>query len=397
MVSLNLFQYKDEVKRALLARKNELDQEWDPFLASWLAYAFLCEEGSSSLLAREIFDRLKTWSQEESAWQLRRNVAPLLFLIWLAQRLLNRLPDEIYIQKITDTLLGLNPDDKFSPWRYPEQVFMMALGVGTIPNRTQHEFIRIVSAQMKGSFARQMLFAAALKEIGETPNLPPFQPADITDILVILWWVEKYGNGLDKNKWWLQFESVVDMLLLSKTEQFDTRRVVSEWELAILYEALVRQISQPDPAMLFDYYPLHARVRQIAEADFKQGNYFGAVFEACKALEDYMKQISRSTNIGVSLVEEVLGKPNMSSKNFSAPHVKLNPLDQTSTDFISQIDEQKGFSSLTIGIFQAFRNPKGHQPKDKNWIGIDPYEALDQLITISLIMKRLDSATGIKP
>jgi uncharacterized protein (TIGR02391 family) len=165
----------------------------------------------------------------------------------------------------------------------------------------------------------------------------------------------------------------------------------------LLYEALIGQTNKPEPIMLFDYYPLHSRVRQIAGEDFKQGNYLGAVFEACKALEDYLKRISGSSRIGVALVEDVLGKPNMSSHNFSAPLVKVNPLDTTSTDFVSQLDEQKGFSSMTIGVFQAFRNPKGHQPKDKNWVGIGAYEALDQLVVISLVMKRLQDATGIIP
>lgn len=87
----------------------------------------------------------------------------------------------------------------------------------------------------------------------------------------------------------------------------------------------------------------------------------------------------------------------MNSASFSMPLVLINPLDSTSRDFISQLDEQKGFSSLTMGIFQAFRNPKGHQPKDKNWVGIDAYEALDQLVVISLVMKRLQDATGIAP
>jgi len=400
MVSLNLFQYRGDVKRALLARKDELNQEWDPFVASWLAYAFLREEGTSSLLAQEMFERLDVWSHDESVWQFRRNVAPLLFLIWLRKRL-NRALDETFVQKIVNALLDLNPDAKFSPWRYPEQVFLMALGVSVLEPtyaEVRERFIATVSGQMRGPFARQVLFAAALKEMGEALTLPLLQPVDVTDILFMLWWTERYGEGTDKNQWWSQFESIADTLLLHKTDALDTtRRVLSEWELSVLYEALILQTSQPDPVMLFDYYPLHPRIKQIAEEDFKRGNYFGAVFEACKALEDYLKRLSGSTKIGIKLVEEVLGKPDMSTGSFSPPLVKINPLDSTSTDFVSQLDEQKGFSSFTIGIFQAFRNPKGHQPKDKTWVGIDAYEALNQLVAISLVMKRLQDATGISP
>lgn len=399
MVSLNLLQYREEVKRALLARKNELDQEWDPFVASWLAYAFLCEGGPLSLLAQEMFDRLDSWALEESAWQFRRNIGPLLFIIWLQEQF-RHTPDRAFVEKVLNTFLKLNPDDRFSPLRYPEQVFLMALGLSSLKRRKKarsHFVNAIAPQQTKGSLGRQLLYAASLKEINEVYDLLTLQPTDTTDALVMLWWAERYNDGVEKSHCWSQFENIAATLLLYRADEFDTRRVLSEWELALLYEALIRQTSQPDPIMLFEYYPLHSRVRQIAEKDFKAGNYLGAVFEACKALEDYLKQVSSSTKIGVRLVEEVLGKPDMSSHTFSTPRVKLNPLDSASRDFVSQLDEQKGFSSLTIGIFQAFRNPKGHQPKDKTWVGIDAYEALDQLVVISLVMKRLQEATGISP
>lgn len=396
MVSLNLLRYRDEVKRALLARKNELDQEWDPFVASWLAYAFLCETGAPSLLAQEVFKRLEAWSQEESAWNFRRNIAPLLFLIWLEKRF-NHVPDDAFVERVTVLLKTLNPDDKFSPLRHPEQVFLMALGISEIKGQDGNEFTSAISSQLRGSLARQILFTAALRELGQKRRLPISEPRDVTDVLALLWWAERYGEGVDRSVWWSKFESLADTVLLHKAEEFDTRRVLSEWELVLLYEALIQQTSKPDPAMLFDYYPLHPRIKEIAEQDFKRGYYFGAVFEACKALEDYLKRASDVTKIGVRLVEEVLGKPDMNSSNFSPPVVKINPLDKTSTDFVSQLDEQKGFSSLTIGIFQAFRNPKGHQPKDKNWVGIDAYEALDQLVIVSLVVRRIEGATGIKP
>lgn len=397
MVSLNLLQYRDDVKRALLARKSELDQEWDPFVASWLAYAFLCEKGTTSPLAQEMFERLQVWSQEESAWQFRRNIAPLFFLVWLGKQF-NHTMDDAFVQKAVKALLDLNPDDRFSPFRYPEQIFLMALGVSTLDKREIHNtVISVVSSQFKGTPARLILLLAALRELGEEWKWPSLEPKDVADFLTMVWWAERYSVGVEKSDVWAKFESVADTVLLNKVEEFDTRRVLSEWELALLYEALVQETSQPDPVMLFDYYPLHPRVRQIAEEDFKQENYFGAVFEACKALEDYLKQISGSKKIGIALVEGMLGKPDMTSQSFSLPPVKINPLDPRSRDFVSQLDEQKGFSSLTIGIFQAFRNPKGHQPKDKAWVGITPYEALDQLVVISLVMKRLQDATGVTP
>lgn len=399
MVSLNLFQYQDEVKRALIARKNDLDLEWDPMVASWLAYAFACETRARSLLLEELAQRLEVWTQGEDVWQSPRNIGPLFFLVWLRKKQGIQL-EAIYAEKATQMFAHLYPnaDDKFSPFRSPEQVFLIALGISALErDELREQFAQILASQIRGTLARRLVYIAALRELGKENRLPSAEPADVTDVLVRLWWVEKYGDDADKHLYWSQFEGIADTILLDRIEEFDTRRVLSEWELAMLYEALIYQTSQPDPVMLFDYYPLHPKVRQIAEEDFKKGNYFGAVFEACKVLEDYLKRVSGSTKIGVKLVKEVLGKPDMDSQNFSPPPVKINELNKGSPDFVSQLDEQRGFSSLVIGIFEAFRNPKGHQPKNKTWVGIDAYEALDQLVVISLVIKRLQKATGISP
>ncbi len=399
MVSLNLFQYQDEVKRALIARKNDLDLEWDPMVASWLAYAFACETRARSLLLEDLAQRLEVWTRGEDVWQSPRNIGPLFFLVWLCRKQSIQV-DETYIQKAVRmfNLLRQNADDRFSPFRSPEQVFLVTLGISVLErDEPREQFVQILASQVRGMLARQLVFIAALRELGETPRFPSLEPADVTDVLVRLWWAEKYGDDADKHIYWSQFEGIADTILLNRIEEFDTRRMLSEWELAMLYEALIYQTSQPDPMMLFDYYPLHPRIKEIAEEDFKKGNYFGAVFEACKVLEDYLKRISGSTQIGVTLVSEVLGDPNIGAKNFSPPKVKLNLLDQSSTDFRSQLDEQRGFSALTTGIFQAFRNPKGHQPKDKKWVGVTPYQALDQLIVISLVVKRIEDASGVKP
>jgi len=398
MVSLNLYQYHDEVKRALLARKSELDQEWDPFVASWLAYAFVHEQGSLSLPFQDLFQWLDAWSQEEETWHSQRNIGPLLFLVWLRKQ--QNIPvSETYAKKAAQMLQTLNPDDRFSPLRSPEQVFFIALGVSAIERAdTKERLSNFISSQIKGVLARQIMFAAALKEIsGNQPLSSLSKPESITDIIAILWWAER-GNLTDKDKsqYWLQFASNIDTISLYKADEFDTRHILSEWELALLFEALVQETTNPDPNMLFDYYPLHPRIRQIAESDFKQGNYFGAVFEACKAFNDFLRGLTTSNSNEVQLVREILGEPDAKDEKLK-PRIKLNPLDSSSPDLKSQQSEQRGYSHIGIGIFMAFRHPKGHEPKDKHWVGIDAYEALDQLVTISAVMKRIEKALSQKP
>lgn len=399
MVSLNLPQYRGDVKRALLVRKNELDQEWDPFVASWLAYAFAHERGAQPLLLQDVFQRLDSWVQEESAWEYKRNIGPLLFFIWLRKQLQLSI-SESYVENAVKMLqeLSVGQDDRFSPFRFPEQVFLMALGASALENsKVRETLIGDISSHVKGSVARQMLFNAALRELGEKFDLPLLKPVDITDTLVILWWSERYGERVDKGQYWAQFESIADTILFNKAEEFDTRRILSEWELVLLYEALMQQTSRPDPKMLFDFYPLHPSIRKIAEEDFKNGSYFSAVFEACKVFFDFLRKCSGDINITeVQAVKRILGDPNAKDENLK-PLITLNPLESTSPDYRSQQNEQRGYGHLGIGVFMAFRHPKGHEPKDKEWVKIGPYEALDQLVVISLVMKRIEEAAGSNP
>lgn len=396
MVSLNLYQYRDEIKRALLARKNELDQEWDPLVASWLAYAFVYEQDSRSLPLQDLLERLDAWSQEEETWHSQRNIGPLLFLAWLRKQQ-NLLVSEAYAEKAVQMLQTLNPDNRFSPLRSPNQVFLIALGVSAIGRvDTKERLSRIISSQIKGALARQVMLAAALKEVtGSQTPLPLSEPKNVTDIIAALWWAEREDHP-DKSQYWSHFVSNADTILLYRADEFDTRHILSEWELALLFEALVQETANPDPNMLFDYYPLHPRIRQIAESDFKQGNYFGAVFEACKAFNDFLRSHANSQSSEVALVREVLGEPDARNQNLR-PLINLNPLDPASTDYNSQQNEQRGYSHIGIGIFMAFRHPKGHEPKDKHWVGIDAYEALDQLVTISAVMKRIEKALTSRP
>jgi uncharacterized protein (TIGR02391 family) len=395
MVSLNLYQYRDEVKRALLARKSELEQEWDPFIASWLAYAFAREQASQSLLLQELFQRLDAWSQEEDAWHSQRNIGPLLFLAWLRKQ--QNLPvSEAYAEKALQMLEAINPENRFSPFRFPEQVFLIALGISAIEQENQKGHLRnLIFSQIKGTLARQILFVAAFKEMGRDYSLSLAEPKDITDIIAVLWWAER-ENRPDKSQYWSQFASNMDIILLYKADEYIARHILSEWELAMLFESLVRQTTDPDPNMLIDYYPLHPKIREIAKGYFRQGNYFEAVFEVCKAFNEFLRSRASSSSSEAQLVREALGDPDAKDENLK-PKINLNPLDRSSPDYKSQQNEQRGYSHIGIGIFMAFRHPKGHEPKDKNWVNVDAYEALDQLIIISAVMKRIEKALTKKP
>jgi uncharacterized protein (TIGR02391 family) len=394
MVPIDFHRYRTEIRQVLLARLQSLANGWDPFVAAWICYALAADGIKNNQPILQLRERMQRWRLEEDVWKYTRNIGPMALLLWLSE---DCNPDAQLAEKLSRTIKQLDADDKFSPLRDGEQVFLLALGVRVGADEEASAYLKdLVAREMqRGSLRRRILYAAALRELGETTSCPAGEPQDEGDVIALVWWTERYGG--DKYGQWAGFYTIQERIALDIEAASEGQRVLTVPELALLYEAVARETEYSDPNLLFESYPLHPRIRQVAERDFKQGNYSGAVFEACKALEDFLKTISGSTKIGVSLVSEILGKPDMNPSNFSPPLIKINPLDQNSVDFISQIDEQAGFSSLTIGIFRAFRNPKGHQPKDKAWVGINAYEALDQLITISLVIKRIEKAIYFKP
>lgn len=99
--------------------------------------------------------------------------------------------------------------------------------------------------------------------------------------------------------------------------------------------------------------------------------------------------LGRGKKKRVQLVSQALGDPSTKPTN---PRIKLNPLDPALLDYSSQQNERRGFSHPAIGVFYAFRHPKGREGVDTHWGDISPYEALDQLIVISYLMKRIDEA-----
>ena len=233
-------QYRDEVKRALLVRKSQVEQEWDPFIASWLAYGFVHDPNTQSLPFKELFQHLDKWSQEEDAWKWKRNIGPLFFVIWLRKQ--QNLPiSEIHVHKAIQMLQTLNPDNKFSPLRSPDQVFLIALGVSAIDQVETKAYLRsFIPSQIKGTLARRIMFCAALKEIGGEYPLFLSEPKDIADIIALLWWSER-ENITEKSRYWTQFAKNINEISLYRDDKFTTKRILSDFELALLFEALARE------------------------------------------------------------------------------------------------------------------------------------------------------------
>jgi uncharacterized protein (TIGR02391 family) len=198
-------------------------------------------------------------------------------------------------------------------------------------------------------------------------------------MIALVWYWERYESQRERAKWWGTFESIKEQLSFGQNGRREGVRVLSPPEMALLYEALTRETANPDPNLLFDLYPLHPRVKEIARKPFKEGNYIHAVFEATKALEEYLKRITGIDRNCRPLVQEIFGG--------EPPRIRFNRYESR-----SEKDEQKGLQLIAEGICAAFRNPKGHEPMDAPTVQIDALEALDQLVIISYIFKRVERA-----
>ena len=92
-----------------------------------------------------------------------------------------------------------------------------------------------------------------------------------------------------------------------------------------------------------------------------------------------MKRITGIDKNCRPLVQETLGG--------KSPRVKFNEIRSRSEE-----NEQTGLRLIAEGICAAFRNPKGHEPMDAPIMQIDAIGALDQLVIISYILKRVEQA-----
>lgn len=123
---------------------------------------------------------------------------------------------------------------------------------------------------------------------------------------------------------------------------------------------------------LYDTIKLHSRIIGVSRELFKNKHYAQAIFEAYKAVENFVQDKSGETLYGTNLMEKVFNEENPIIKVPEAGHYYK--------------DVQRGFKHLFIGAAQGIRNPKAH----KEVIQKDPYITLQYLGFFSFLLKRID-------
>ena len=120
---------------------------------------------------------------------------------------------------------------------------------------------------------------------------------------------------------------------------------------------------------------IHSEVQKYCIEDYLRKDYYAAVFEAAKGLEERVRQITGLTTDGGTLFQTAFSK--------NDPYIFFNGLQ---TD--SEKSEFTGLKELLEAIFHLVRNPAAHTPK-VNW-KVDEAKALDILTLISFAHKYLD-------
>ncbi len=387
MVPVNFHQFRNELHRVLLDHVGSLSTTWDPFAAAWLIYALSADGVSNNQPLSELIGRMRRWVEEESVWDAHRNIGPVAATLWICEKAHQTLLSQSGIAgALGEKVLHLNAEEKWSPLRDPEQVFLLALGFQAVEGEAVKNHLKgICKREMqRGPLQRRILYAAALKELGEQVACPYGEPQDEGDIVALIWWVERYGGN--KHEQWERFGSIQDRIAVNASIAQCSQRILTLPEIAMLYEAVAQETSHPDPMLLFDYYPLHERIRGLARDYFQNGKYAAAVFEATKALNEMIQERSGIRNrYEADLVQTAMKQVSNPSK-----------LPLRFNDFLhedSGKSEQTGLALICEGIFKAFRNPKGHKPEDHQLVQLTPYEALDQLVVISYLMRRIEQAS----
>lgn len=122
----------------------------------------------------------------------------------------------------------------------------------------------------------------------------------------------------------------------------------------------------------------HSEVVKHCRDHLSKSEYYEVVFEAVKGLGSRLSKMAEVDEDGYKVVDAALSG--------AAPRILLN-----SFSSVTEHNEQTGIANLSKRLFSTFRNPAAHETR-LNW-SITEQDALDMLGTLSLIHRRLDTAT----
>lgn len=391
---LDFYALRSEIKTSLLRRWGQLELTADPLVWAWIVHALNEEGTANNLLIEQALQQGKLWLATSEAWSSDGHLGSIGLLCSLLHQMENDTFERLKPQ-LVERIQGLRDrgHGKFSRLNDPDVVLGLALGVGS---RLPGELCKWLAQHcernaLPGNWRRRLLFAASAHELHG--NVLPFaingSELQVHEVFPAVWFVERYSQLVEgaerQRRIWEAFERVKEGVSLeASSSSAAPLYVASPIDIAMLFEALVRQTQNIDPVTLFNNTPWHPEVRRVTESLFAKGEHVMAVFQAGVFFVDAVKRkgghpTDKSGNPldGAKLMSHVFGS--------RSPALKFNDL-KTQADE----NEQRGLALMSEGIVSALRNPKGHVPHTS--ISLGPYEALEQLAIISYLLRRLDAA-----
>ena len=122
---------------------------------------------------------------------------------------------------------------------------------------------------------------------------------------------------------------------------------------------------------------LHLSISAVSGEHFANGHYDEAVFAAFKAVEHRVQTLTGSSDSGKTLMANIF---NEKSATLDIAH--------DNTNHRQKADEAEGFKFLFMGAMQGLRNPRAHGAHLQTYWP----EAMEMLVTASLLMRALDRA-----
>lgn len=386
---INFYELRDKIKRAVFERKNRINVIQHPVDWSWITYTLSQDGKENNPPFNEAIEILERWALSKESGNQGRHLVPLSLYIFLSSN------EEIRSKIIEKIIVILNElltkeITKFSPLNDPEQAFCIALIGDCIPRERSNKLREVILKLNNGRLLRRALYTASFIELGnESIEWPTLSGSEtVEDLITLLWLFERYRGRHDQElkPVWKAFKNIKNSIILSPQDEMESAIVLSNRSIALLYEAVVKETQRPDPNILFDIYTIHERVRQVAKEHFYKKSYVTAVFETTKMFNEFIQKKTGITNKNEAELVQATMKQ---ISNPSQLKIKFNEF----LDEFSGKNEQAGLATIAEGIFKAFRNPKGHKPEDHPLVHLDAYEALDQLVCISYLMKRVEKVT----
>lgn len=395
-MTINFYTCKEEIRKSLIHSSRRLDIFEYPLDWAWISYALACDGVKENPFLNEMIEKASKWAVNEQAWAYDRNLGAMGIYSYILRHMEKKEWQKI-AEKTSIKIESLCKKEvhKFSFFNNPEFVYASVIGIFPCLSNSLKNFIRkhcLVGIE-SGNLKRRILFAATLKKLNKEEiqkNVLPskIESLRIDEIIPALWFAEKYKDSLNYGKavsvLWKMLSVVRDGMAFEplQTDTTNVEYVLSPIDIAMLYEAISIETQKPDPIVLFDNYLLHSRIRRISRSLFINKEYCDAVFEATKALNNFVKKATGLQESERKLMQQAIGGKN--------PLIKFSALDPKSPEYKSQENLQEGMRLIAEGVFAAFRHPKGHEPKNK--VQINPYEALDQLVIISYLMNQIELA-----